>query len=88
MTNEQFIYWLKGFLEASKELSEEQVKILKSKIDEVGTTLTITNLPYISQIDLCQHEYPGVWGGTVPPHCSKCGRQAEDLIKVTCNATS
>lgn len=36
-----------------------------------------------SQWTICEHEYPSPWMGTVPPHCTKCGRQAVSFFTIT-----
>lgn len=35
----------------------------------------------------CQHEYPSMWGGTMPPGCTKCGQQFQNYPTFT-GATS
>jgi len=32
---------------------------------------------YLTEQQECEHEYPGVWMGIIPPHCKKCGKSAE-----------
>ena len=37
--------------------------------------------------EACQHDYPSPWMATVPPHCKKCGQQAQS-VQVTCSGDS
>ena len=55
MTSEQFVYWMQGFLEISgnKEITPEQVNIIKDHISLVLTKVTPTyplSVPYPQQI--------------------------------------
>lgn len=33
--------------------------------------------------DLCDHSYPQIWHGIIPPPCNKCGKQMPNPFVVT-----
>lgn len=57
--------------EQIKELNE-LIKLKNQRIAELEAVPKINLTPYITNI--CNHEYPSVWFGTVPPSCLKCGK--------------
>jgi len=34
-------------------------------------------------VDICQHDFPSPWHGTIPPSCMKCGQQAYGSWTIT-----
>lgn len=49
------------------------------------------SIPYIQDMDKCvdgdEHTYPNPWFGTVPPSCTRCGKQGTTYT-VTCSDSS
>lgn len=57
--------------------------LLNSDMDQETTNLILERIielqqPTISQpyilTNICEHEYPNPWFGTIPPSCKKCGQ--------------
>lgn len=65
MKDEQFIYWLKGFLEAKEVLEKEHIDIIKEKINNITNS---TPYPFVNpRIELYDYnKYPTVITHTGP----------------------
>ena len=59
--------------EQIKEL-QEKVKQLEGELDIAKHTILYRQLDY--KVMECDHVYPNPWMATIPPSCTKCGRQA------------
>lgn len=87
MTSVEFKSWLKGFLEDKNCLTSEQVSFIKGHLGEINDTPQQNYPFYVNHpltidcsekcINCEEHEYPDVWNATIPPHCKKCGKQAQ-----------
>ena len=71
-----FISWLDGFLTNKTALTEEEVSIIRKRMD---TAKMAQMFPQVSDYDICPHPdscgMPQAWWGIVPPICTKCGKQ-------------
>lgn len=64
---------------------KEQIELLKKLVStqdlliaEMRKSIPFISIPSIwTTPAVCLHEYPNPWGSTVPPHCKKCGQQAQ-----------
>lgn len=92
MTEIQFLVDLLMRPDATSEMKE----LIASRIKELSAfpyvtvtpQITTPYIPYIyGPVDVCQHEYPQPWFGTVPPNCKKCG-QNMSVPTVTCGTYS
>jgi hypothetical protein len=80
-------------------LLQEQIKTLQQVIEAKDQLIQVLRQAqpfhnHIHPVQLqpiygpCQHQYPpGMWGGTVPPSCMKCGQPAYNPLVITCDLT-
>lgn len=52
-------------------MTEEQFKLLYDELREINKKLSYVSTGQFQT--QCDHDYPTVWHGTVPPCCSRCG---------------
>lgn len=64
MTHEQFTFWLRGFLEDKKTLTQKDMEVIKLQMTQVYSNDTIYINPGISPIN---HDY------LTPPYVVTCG---------------
>ena len=72
---------LKKLIDTLQGVIEEQRKIIEDL--KTNSVSNVNVVPFI-KTEICQHEYPMPWYGTVPPNCKKCGQQAPQFT-ITCS---
>ena len=81
----------KAFNNMTKEELMLKVIELQAEIIRLKTPYITNPFTYV-QPDLCTdgsfHNYPSPWMATVPPSCTKCGKQAVNHTLVTCTNNS
>jgi hypothetical protein len=62
--------------------TQEELNATLGALCGYGFTWFINTIPdapnylYTPNTIMCQHEYPISWNGTIPPNCTKCGKQS------------
>ena len=83
-----FISWLDGFLTNKTTLTEEEISIIRNKMAEHRMCSFNTGANGTG-FKMCQFPndcgMPTAWWGTVPPICTKCGKQGEIYPVIYCD---
>jgi len=80
MTNEQFLYWLNGYLTAKESLTKEDVVFIMSKMPkQTDTTLT----PYYPITDWKYNPGPTCLQGAFPSSDDRSGMSIDDGFRGT-----